>query len=86
MRDLAKKLKSVQLERNSLLSEKETNCWIHTEEMVKLQCQVTTLNGERVQLQDMLEGLRRENMQLRAELESRMETVQTEVGHNILLK
>ncbi|KAM4522078.1 centromere-associated protein E [Odontesthes bonariensis] len=79
IRDLVKELKSVQQERNSLLSEKETNCWNHTEETEKLQCRVTTLNGEKVQLQDMLEGLRRENIQLRAELEGRVETVQTEM-------
>uniref|UniRef100_A0A8C9Y709 Centromere-associated protein E n=1 Tax=Sander lucioperca TaxID=283035 RepID=A0A8C9Y709_SANLU len=79
MRTLTEKLESIEAERDSLLSEKEANCQTATEEMEKLLCRVKSLSEERDQLQEILEGLRQEKNQLRAELEDRMETMQTEV-------
>ena len=79
MRTLTDKLQSVEAERDSLLSEKESSCSTSTEEMKDLLSRVTSLSEERDQLQETLEGLREEKKQLRAELEDRMDTVQTEV-------
>ena len=69
-------------ERDSLLSERTADT--HSEEMEKLLCRVTSLGEERDQLQEIMEGLRQEKNQLRAELEDRMETMQTEVCDNEL--
>ncbi|XP_059212976.1 centromere-associated protein E [Centropristis striata] len=79
MRTLTEKLNSIEAERDTLLSEKETSCQTSTEEMEKLLCRVTSLSEERDQLQEILEGLRQEKKQLREELEDRMETMQTEM-------
>ncbi len=67
-------------ERDSLLSESTADT--HSEEMEKLLCRVTSLSEERDQLQEILEGQRQEKKQLRAELQDRMETLQTEVCVN----
>ncbi|XP_078030223.1 centromere-associated protein E isoform X9 [Epinephelus lanceolatus] len=80
MRTLTETLKSIEAERDSLLSEKESSCQTSTDEMEKLLCRVTSLTEERDQLQETLEGLRQEKQQLRAELEDRMETMQTEIA------
>ncbi|XP_049914413.1 centromere-associated protein E isoform X10 [Epinephelus moara] len=80
MRTLTETLKSIEAERDSLLSEKESSCQTSTEEMEKLLCRVTSLTEERDQLQEILEGLRQEKQQLKAELEDRMETMQTEIA------
>ncbi|XP_028460940.1 centromere-associated protein E isoform X6 [Perca flavescens] len=79
MRTLTEKLESIEAERDSLLSEKEANCLTSTEKMEKLLCSVKSLCEERDQLQEILEGLRQEKNQLRAELEDRMGTMQTEM-------
>nr|XP_033505098.1 centromere-associated protein E isoform X5 [Epinephelus lanceolatus] len=75
VRTLTEKLKSIEAERDSLLSEKEASCQTSTEEMEKLLCRVTSLTEERDQLQEILEGLRQEKQQFRAELEDRMEMI-----------
>ncbi|XP_070844021.1 centromere-associated protein E [Chaetodon trifascialis] len=75
VKTLAEELESVRAERNSLWTERMTNTQTHSEEMEKLLCRVTTLSEERDQLQEILEGLRQEKTQLRAELEDRMEMV-----------
>ncbi|XP_044232862.1 centromere-associated protein E isoform X5 [Thunnus albacares] len=75
IRTLTEKLESVEAERNSLLSEKEASCQTSTEEMKDLLCRVTSLTEERDQLQEILEGLRQEKNQLKAELEDRMDTM-----------
>ncbi|XP_041813994.1 centromere-associated protein E isoform X4 [Chelmon rostratus] len=75
LKTLAEELESVRAERNSLLSERMTSMQTHSEEVEKLLCRVTTLSEERDQLQEILEGLRQEKQQLRAELEDRMEMV-----------
>lgn len=62
-------------ERDSLLSEKELSTQTSTEEMEKLLCRVTSVSEERDELQEILEGLRQEKQQLRAELEDRMQMV-----------
>ncbi|KAI3364122.1 hypothetical protein L3Q82_010799, partial [Scortum barcoo] len=77
VRALTEKLESIEAERDSLLSERISDT--RTEEMEKLQCSVKSLSEERDQLQEILEGLRQEKNQLRAELEDRMETLQTEM-------
>ncbi|XP_039638282.1 centromere-associated protein E isoform X3 [Perca fluviatilis] len=75
---LTEELESVRAERDSLLSERTADT--HSEEMEKLLCRVTSLGEERDQLQEIMEGLRQEKNQLRAELEDRMETMQTEIA------
>ncbi|XP_031179754.1 centromere-associated protein E isoform X9 [Sander lucioperca] len=75
---LTEELESVRAERDSVLSERTADT--HSEEMGKLLCRVTSLSEERDQLQEILEGLRQEKNQLRAELEDRMETMQTEIA------
>ncbi|XP_076613156.1 centromere-associated protein E [Chaetodon auriga] len=75
IKTLSEQLESARAERDALLYKTETECQNSTEEMEKLLCRVTTLSEERDQLQEILEGLRQEKMQLRAELEDRMEMV-----------
>ncbi|XP_023132106.2 centromere-associated protein E isoform X2 [Amphiprion ocellaris] len=75
MKTLAQKLQIIEAERDDLLSEKDSNSQSSTEEMEKLLCKVTSLTVERDQLQEILEGLREEKKQLKAELEERMEMV-----------
>ncbi|TMS01484.1 DNA repair protein RAD51-like protein B [Larimichthys crocea] len=77
---LTEKLRSVEAERDNLLSEKEAGGQTSTEEMEKLLCRVTSLSEERDQLQEILEGLRQEKNELRAQLEDSMETQQTEIA------
>ncbi|XP_076026646.1 centromere-associated protein E [Genypterus blacodes] len=50
------------------------------EEMEKLQSRATALTEERDELQEILEGLRQEKKQLRAELEERMEMEMVQTG------
>ena len=76
---MEKKLESAEAERNSLLSENKTNHQSHTEEMDKLQCEVTSLTEEREQLQEMLDRLRQEKQQLKVEQDDRIEELQTQV-------
>ena len=76
---LTEELESVRAERDGLLSDRTADTQTHSEEMEKLLCRVTSLSEERDQLQETLEGLRQEKKQLRAELEDRMDTMQTEV-------
>ncbi|XP_078130438.1 centromere-associated protein E isoform X2 [Sander vitreus] len=79
---LTEELESVRAERDSVLSERTADTQTHSEEMEKLLCRVTSLGEERDQLQEILEGLRQEKNQLRAELEDRLETMQTEMMEN----
>uniref|UniRef100_A0A8C9YBQ8 Uncharacterized protein n=1 Tax=Sander lucioperca TaxID=283035 RepID=A0A8C9YBQ8_SANLU len=82
LRASQEKIRRLQDEINSLLSERTTDTQTHSEEMEKLLCRVTSHSEERDQLQEILEGLRQEKNQLRAELEDRMETMQTEMMEN----
>ncbi|XP_017280085.1 centromere-associated protein E isoform X2 [Kryptolebias marmoratus] len=84
--DLVKKLQSVEAERDSLLSEKEANHQIHTEEMEKLQCRVTSLSEERDRLQETLEGLKDEEKHLRAELEDKVQQLQIQTEQQACAK
>ena len=79
MKTLTEELESVRAERDSLLFEKESSCSTSSEQMKDLLSRVTSLSEERDQLQEILEGLRDEKKQLRAELEDNMDTLQTEV-------
>ncbi|XP_030578141.1 centromere-associated protein E isoform X2 [Archocentrus centrarchus] len=74
---LTEELERAESER--LLSESTANTQTSTEEVEKLLCRLTSLSEERDQLQEMLEGLRQEKQQLRAELEDRMEPLQSEL-------
>ncbi|XP_019201318.1 centromere-associated protein E isoform X6 [Oreochromis niloticus] len=62
-----------------LLSEKELSTQTSTEEMEKLLCRVTSVSEERDELWEILEGLRQEKQQLQAELEDRVEILQSEI-------
>nr|XP_040015796.1 centromere-associated protein E isoform X10 [Gasterosteus aculeatus aculeatus] len=75
---LTEKLQLVEAERDGLLSEKDSILQTSTEETEKLLCRVTSLSEERDQLLETLEGVRGEERQLRAQLEDKMETMQTE--------
>lgn len=72
---LQEKLKGAEAERDGLLAEKEASLQTCTEETEKLLSRVTSLSEERDHLQEILEALRQEKNQLRAELEERMEMV-----------
>ncbi|KAM3860991.1 uncharacterized protein ACN63O_014403 [Diretmus argenteus] len=76
MKTLTEELESVQAERDALLSERSANLQSCTEEFEKLLSKVTSLTEERDQLQEILEGLRQEKTQLKAELEEKMEMVE----------
>ncbi|XP_067427601.1 centromere-associated protein E isoform X5 [Thunnus thynnus] len=78
IKTLTEELEGVRAERNGLF-EKEASCQTSTEEMKELLCRVMSLTEERDQLQEILEGLRQEKNQLKAELEDRMDTLQTEI-------
>ncbi|XP_074471798.1 uncharacterized protein LOC141756161 isoform X1 [Sebastes fasciatus] len=80
MRTLTEKLESIEAERDGLSSERTADTQSHREEMEKLLCRVTSVSEERDELQEIVEVLRRENKQLRAEVEDRMETMQTEAS------
>ncbi|XP_077949668.1 centromere-associated protein E isoform X4 [Gasterosteus aculeatus] len=75
---LTEKLQLVEAERDGLLSEKDSILQTSTEETENLLCRVTSLSEERDQLLETLEGVRGEERQLRAQLEDKMETMQTE--------
>ncbi|XP_039882979.1 centromere-associated protein E isoform X8 [Simochromis diagramma] len=75
IRTLTDALKMAEAEGARLLSEKELSSQTSTEEMEKLLCRVTSVSEERDELQEILEGLRQEKQQLRAELEDRMEMI-----------
>ncbi|XP_029984980.1 LOW QUALITY PROTEIN: centromere-associated protein E [Sphaeramia orbicularis] len=77
---LTEKLQSTEAEMDHLLSEKQTDSQSSSQEMEKLLCTVTALKEERDQLQDILEELRQDKQQLRAQLEDRVDTLQSEVG------
>ncbi|XP_055742770.1 centromere-associated protein E isoform X2 [Salvelinus fontinalis] len=75
IRQLNKELKSVQDERERLLSEKTDSSQYHAEELEKLFSTVTSLTGERDQLQEILEGIREERNQLKRDLEDKVEMI-----------
>uniref|UniRef100_A0A667XU91 Centromere-associated protein E n=1 Tax=Myripristis murdjan TaxID=586833 RepID=A0A667XU91_9TELE len=66
-------LQSVRAERDSLLSERAANPQTSGGETEQLLSKVTSLSEERDQLQEILEGLKEEKRQLKADLEERME-------------
>ncbi|RVE71550.1 hypothetical protein OJAV_G00052810 [Oryzias javanicus] len=71
LRSLSHEITSLQQERDRLQSEQTS--WSAQEEQ-QLLLRVTALTEERDQLQEILEGVREEKKQLRAELEEHMET------------
>ncbi|KAF6719290.1 Centromere-associated protein E [Oryzias melastigma] len=72
MRSLCQEITSLQQERDRLLSEQTSSSAQEEEEL--LLHRVTALTEERDQLQEILEGVREEKKQMRAELEEHMET------------
>lgn len=70
---LAEQLTTVQAERDSLLLQQQEVCSLESTE--ELLSRVASVSQERDQLQEVLEALREERQQFRAELEDRMETV-----------
>eukprot|EP00063_Salmo_salar_P040841 XP_014015676.1 PREDICTED: centromere-associated protein E isoform X7 [Salmo salar] len=76
IRQLNEELKSVRDERERLLSEKTDGSQNHAEELEKLLSTVTSLTGERDQLQEILEGIREERNQLKRDLEDKVEMLQ----------
>lgn len=79
MRTLTEKLQTVGAERDALLAEKEASLQTSTQEAEELLSRVTSVSRERDELQGALQGLRQEKEQLRAELEDRVEMLQTQV-------
>ncbi|KAM9463689.1 centromere-associated protein E isoform 10-T10 [Salvelinus alpinus] len=73
MKQLNEELESVRAERVLLLSEKTESSQNHAEELEKLFSTVTSLTGERDQLQEILEGIREERNQLKRDLEDNVE-------------
>ncbi|KAG7239171.1 hypothetical protein INR49_029922 [Caranx melampygus] len=78
IQSVTEELERARAERDSLLLERENSAQSSTEEMEKLLSRVTSLSEERDQLQETLEGLRQEKQQLTAQLDDKMETLQTE--------
>ncbi|XP_045559052.1 centromere-associated protein E isoform X8 [Salmo salar] len=70
---LKEELESVRAERERFLSEKTDGSQNHAEELAKLLSTVTSLTGERDQLQEILEGIREERNQLKRDLEDNVE-------------
>ncbi|XP_045559053.1 centromere-associated protein E isoform X9 [Salmo salar] len=70
---LKEELESVRAERERFLSEKTDGSQNHAEELEKLLSTVTSLTGERDQLQEILEGIREERNQLKRDLEDNVE-------------
>ncbi|XP_042187524.1 centromere-associated protein E isoform X5 [Oncorhynchus tshawytscha] len=77
-KQLNEELESVRAERESLLSEKTDSSQNHAEELEKLRSTVTSLTGERDQLQEILEGIREERNQLKRDLEDKVKMVQNQ--------
>ncbi|XP_036791712.1 centromere-associated protein E isoform X6 [Oncorhynchus mykiss] len=75
-KQLNEELESVRAERERLLSEKTDSSQNHAEELEKLRSTVTSLTGERDQLQEILEGTREERNQLKRDLEGKVEMMQ----------
>ncbi|XP_052334724.1 centromere-associated protein E isoform X2 [Oncorhynchus keta] len=73
MKQLNEELESVRAEREHLLSEKTDSSQNHAEELEKLLSTVTSLTGERDQLQEILEGVREERNQLKRDLKDNVE-------------
>uniref|UniRef100_A0A8C7S025 Centromere-associated protein E n=1 Tax=Oncorhynchus mykiss TaxID=8022 RepID=A0A8C7S025_ONCMY len=76
MKQLNEELESVRAERERLLSEKTDSSQNHAEELEKLRSTVTSLTGERDQLQEILEGVREERNQHKRDLEGKVEMMQ----------
>ncbi|XP_029618652.1 centromere-associated protein E isoform X11 [Salmo trutta] len=72
-KQLNEELESV---RERFLSEKTDSSQNHAEELEKLLSTVTSLTGERDQLQEILEGIREERNQLKRDLEDKVEMMQ----------
>ncbi|KAM4633781.1 centromere-associated protein E [Polymixia lowei] len=79
IKTLTEELESLRAERDGLLSEKTVDPQSSSEELEKLLSKVTSLIEERDQLQEILEGLRQEKNQLKADLEEKMEMIQSEL-------
>ncbi|XP_031685994.1 centromere-associated protein E isoform X2 [Oncorhynchus kisutch] len=77
-KQLNEELESVRAERESLLSEKTDSSQNHAEELEKLRSTVTSLTGERDQLQEILEGIREERNQLKRDLEDKVKMVENQ--------
>ncbi|XP_037305357.2 centromere-associated protein E [Pungitius pungitius] len=82
-RTLSEKLQLVEAERDALISTKDSILQTSTEETEGLLCRVTSLSEERDQLLETLEGVRREEKQLRAQLEDKMETMLSDANSTI---
>ncbi|XP_028996968.1 centromere-associated protein E isoform X2 [Betta splendens] len=71
---LCQKLESTAVQRDSLPSAQSS-----TEDMERMQCMVASLSEEKDQLHSTMEKLRQEKGQIKAELENRMETLQSQI-------
>lgn len=83
MRQLSDALESGEAERERLLFEKTDSPQNHAEELEKLLSTVTSLTGERDQLQEILEGIREERNQLKRDLEDNVEMVSLDLNSTI---
>nr|XP_046206560.1 centromere-associated protein E isoform X6 [Oncorhynchus gorbuscha] len=81
MKQLNEELESVRTERERLLFEKTNSLPNHAEELEKLLSTVTSLTGERDQLQEILEGIREERNQLKRDLEDNVEMQHLNSAH-----
>ncbi|XP_024294621.1 centromere-associated protein E isoform X4 [Oncorhynchus tshawytscha] len=81
MKQLNEELESVRTERERLLFEKTNSLPNHAEELEKLLSTVTSLTGERDQLQEILEGVREERNQLKRDLEDNVEMQHLNSAH-----
>lgn len=75
----------IEAERDALMSEKEASCWASSQEE-ELQSRLTCLRKEKEGILEMLETVKQEEQQLRAELEDKIVSLQTEVGNGVGLQ
>lgn len=74
-------IQSLNEQLKGLRTEREAQAQNHSVETEELLNRVTSVNQERDLLQEALEGLMQDREQQRADLETGMETLQTEVRH-----
>lgn len=77
---VSRQIQSLSRELEGMRTERKAEAQSHSEETEELQNRVTSVSQERDLLQEVLQGLKEEKEQLRAELEDRMEKLQTQVS------
>lgn len=75
----------IKAERDGLMSEKEASRWSSSQEE-ELQSRLTSLREEKEEMSEMLDMVKQEEQQLRAELNNKLVALQTEVSSSVGLQ